>query len=429
MSTPMLRQARSVAAGLVLAVGVSGCSMLDSLIDVEVPDRVVGETLETPANALILMAGVVGDFECALANYIQATGTTGDELLVTDGLTAQELLDRRTFEPRGLGAAWAVSTCGTRSEGVPGVYRPLSTARWQADNLLKLLDTWSDADVPNRGVLIAKAAAYAGYSYLLLGESMCQAAFDLGAPIGPAQMWAEAENRFSRAITVASQVGSAEFLNMARVGRARTRLNLNRPADAAVDARLVPAGFIKNAGYSTASPRRQNAVHVDGLGNLYSVEPPYRQMQFQGVPDPRVRVVNTGRVVAGVNLPVWTQDKYRDRSSPIPIARWAEAQLIVAEAEVAAGNLAAAVDIINVLHRQVNLPDFVSNDRDQIMAQLQYERRAELFLEGHRFGDMKRFNVPLVPAPGTPYHAGGTYGDARCYPLPGIEIDNNPNAR
>lgn len=429
MSTLMLYRARSVAAGLLLAAGATGCNVLDSLIDVEVPDRVVGETLETPANALILMAGVVGDFECALANYIQATATTGDELLVTDGLTAQELLDRRMFEPRGLGAAWAVSTCGTRSEGVPGVYRPLSTARWQADNLLKLLDSWSDAEVPNRGLLIAKAAAYAGYGYLLLGESMCQAAFDLGVPIGPAQMWAEAENRFSRAITVASQVGSAEFLNMARVGRARTRLNLNRPADAAVDARLVPAGFVKNAGYSTASPRRQNAVHVDGLGNLYSVEPPYRQMQFQGVPDPRVRVLNTGRVVAGVNLPVWTQDKYRDRSSPIPIARWAEAQLIIAEAEVAAGNLAAAVDIINVLHRQANLPDFASNDRDQIIAQLQYERRAELFLEGHRFGDMKRFNVPLIPAPGTPYHAGGTYGDARCYPLPGIEIDNNPNAR
>ena len=40
---------------------------------------------------------------------------------------------------------------------------------------------------------------------------------------------------------------------------------------------------------------------------------------------------------------------------------------------------------------------------------------------------MRRYNVPLVPAPGSPYHAGGTYGDARCYPLPGIEIDNNPS--
>jgi hypothetical protein len=375
------------------------------------------------------MAGVVGDFECALANYIQGAGTTADEFLVTDGLTAQELMDRRTFEPRGLGAAWSVSTCSGRSEGVPGIYRPLSTARWQADNFLRLLDGWTDQEVANRTFFIAKTAAYAGYSFLLLGESMCQAAFDLGPAVGPAVMWAEAEARFTRAITAATTISNAEFLNMARVGRARTRLNLGRKADAAADARLVPDGFRKNAGYSIAVGRRQNSVHVDGLGNLYSVEATYRQVQFQGANDPRFAVVNTGRVVAGVNLPVWAQAKYAGRDTPIPIARWAEAQLIVAEAEIAANNLPAAVDIINVLHTRAGIPQFASSDPAQVTAQLMYERRAELFVEGHRLGDMRRYNVPLVPAPGTAYHAGGTYGDARCYPLPGIEMDNNPNAR
>jgi hypothetical protein len=399
------------------------------LVDVDAPDRVVGETLETPENALTLMAGAVGDFECALASYIVATGLTGDELMITDALRAWELYDLRVFETRGLGSAYAMATCSARFETTVGVYRPLSTARWQADNLLRLLDGWTDEQVPNRRLLIAKASAYAGYSYLLLGESMCEASFDLGPPVGAAEMFRLAEERFTQAITVATEVNSAEFLNMARVGRARTRLNLNRKADAAADARLVPNTFVKNAGYSTASSRRENDVHVVGLGNIISVDPQFRTVSYQGVPDSRVPVTNTGRVVTGVNIPVWTQTKYAARNSSIPIARAAETQLIVAEAEVDAGNLQAAVAIINALHTRVGLPQFSSTDRTAIMNQILYERRTELFLESHRLGDMKRYRVALVPPAGSPHHTGGNYGDALCYPYPGIELDNNPRAR
>jgi hypothetical protein len=51
-----------------------------------------------------------------------------------------------------------------------------------------------------------------------------------------------------------------------------------------------------------------------------------------------------------------------------------------------------------------------------------------LFAEGFRNYDMQRFDIPLLPAPGTPYPSkGGTYGDTRCLPLPDIERFNNPN--
>ena len=406
----------------------AGCGFLDDLVRVDVPDRVVGETLEAPINASVLMAGAVGDFECALAMYVLATGTTGDELMVTDGLTAQELYDRRAFDPRGLGSAYSQSTCSSRYEGTVGVYRPLSSARYQGENLVKLLESWTDAEVPGRKTMIAKAAAYAGYSYLLLGESMCEAAFDLGPKVGSPEMFAKAEEMFTKAIDNATDPTAVEFLNMARVGRARTRLNLGNKAGAANDARLVPSGFVKNAIYSTVSSRRENFVNVDGLGNLYSVDPQFRNFQHMGVADPRVGATNTGRVVAGVNIPVWTQTKYPARNTPIPIARYAEAQLIIAEAEADAGNLQTAVNIINALHARVGIPPFASNDKAAILAHIVTERSAELFLEGQRMGDIRRYNLPLIPAPGTPYHAGGTYADARCYPFPGIESDGNPNA-
>lgn len=419
---------RTALVALALPFLIAGCGFLDDLVGVDVPDRVVGETLEAPVNAPVLMAGAVGDFECALAMYVLATGTTADELMVTDGLTAQELYDRRTFDPRGLGSAYSQSTCSSRYEGTVGVYRPLSSARYQGENLVKLLEGWTDAEVPGRKTLIAKAAAYAGYAYLLLGESMCEASFDLGPKVGSPEMFAKAEAMFTKAIDNATDATAAEFLNMARVGRARARLNAGNRAAAATDARLVPSGFVKNAVYSTVSSRRENFVNVDGLGNLFSVDPQFRNFQHMGAADSRVGATNTGRVVAGVNIPVWTQTKYPARNSSIPIARYAEAQLIIAEAEADANNLQAAVNIINALHARVGIPQFSSNDKAAILAHIVTERSAELFLEGQRFGDIRRYNLPLIPAPGTAYHAGGTYSDARCYPFPGIESDGNPNA-
>ena len=99
----------------------------------------------------------------------------------------------------------------------------------------------------------------------------------------------------------------------------------------------------------------------------------------------------------------------------------------MAEAALAAGQLQAAVGIINKLHRQVGLPDFQSNDPVEIRNQLIYERSAELFLEGQHMRDLQRFNLPLIPAPGTPFYHGGVYSNQICFPLPEVEYLNNPN--
>ena len=63
----------------------------------------------------------------------------------------------------------------------------------------------------------------------------------------------------------------------------------------------------------------------------------------------------------------------------------------------------------------------------EVLAQVIEERRREFFLEGHRFNDVRRFNLPLEPAVGAPFASGGTHGDQRCFPLPDVERLNNPN--
>ena len=105
-------------------------------------------------------------------------------------------------------------------------------------------------------------------------------------------------------------------------------------------------------------------------------------------------------------------------------------------ADVAAANAATAgnaVTIIDGLRARASLPAYSGGTTAaQVQALVREERRRELFLEGQRFGDIIRFDIPLSPAAGTPFPVkGGTYGPDRgsqiCIPLPDLERNNNPN--
>ena len=308
-----------------------------------------------------------------------------------------------------------------------GVYTPISTARFSADNVLShLQNDWTDAEVDNRTALIARAAAYAGYDYVMLGEMFCSAAVDNGPELQQPQIFDLAVQRFTTAIDAAQTVGNDTLLNMARVGRARALLDLGRPAEAAADARLVPEGFVLTASASNASGRRQNRVYEQNFGGAISVGPAYRNVTYAGTADPRVRVLETTDTATEGTV-IFQQTKYSDYSSPIPVASWEEAQLIVAEADLASGDVQGAVDIINELHARAGLPPYSGSDPAAVKDQLIEERSRELFLEGQHLHDVARYDLPLTPAPGTQYRKGGTYGSETCLPLPDVERLNNPN--
>ena len=127
-------------------------------------------------------------------------------------------------------------------------------------------------------------------------------------------------------------------------------------------------------------------------------------------------VVDQGRTAASDDLtPLWTQQKYPAQDSPMPIARYAEAQLIMAEA--AGGQ--TAVDIINELHAAAGLPAFPGGSDAEIREQLIQERDRELFLEGQHFYTKIRLNLPFTPATGVVFQEGsgpkgGFYGNTTC---------------
>src|SRR5581483_779537 len=207
------------------------------------------------------------------------------------------------------------------------------------DNIRRLLTTWTDAQVPNRQTLLATAAAYEGYTELLLGEGFCGTVFstfnadgsvNYGTAITPSAAFDSAITRFTDAITAATAAGSSaqNYLYMAYDGRARAKLDKGDLAGARADAALVPASFVMNMTASSISSRRYNRVWADNgqNGTSYneasSVDSTYRNLN-----DPRVPVTHPNIPNATTGVPIWIQGKYTSAASPIPIASGVEAQL------------------------------------------------------------------------------------------------------
>jgi hypothetical protein len=412
-----------------LLAGLLALGACDSLLDVDTPSRIPADELENPAYAPLLVNGAVGDFECAFGAYVVLGGLIGEELV-----DATQTADRYPYDRRDINPAdrrYATLDC----VGL-GVYTPLNTARASADNTLARLEEWTDAEVPRRTELMARAATYAGYSLTLLGEGFCSATISSlddagrlihGTELQPAQVLAEAEARFGRALAAAEALPAGavrdSLLAFARVGRARARLDLGRYAEARADAALVPAGFVKNVSAAGSTARRENRVWAQNgaSSEATSVGPRYR-----GLGDPRVPATDRNKTsVTGVAL--WRQDKYGAAATPIPLATYEEARLIMAEADARANALDSAIEILDESRARGGQEPFAGSTQAEVMAEVIDQRRRELFLESHHLGDAIRFGISLQPAAGTTYHGGGTYGSSTCLPLPDVERLNNPN--
>ncbi|MSR07888.1 MAG: RagB/SusD family nutrient uptake outer membrane protein [Gemmatimonadetes bacterium] len=401
---------------LPLLLSVPACSLLD----VEIPGRVPVSELDNPALSATMVSAAMGELECALSVYVVSTAILNGEVIVS-GLTINSNIWgwRGDVELRGVGG-----NCGANY----GFYNALQRARFLADDGFKRIDAFPDAEVAGKALMLAQLRAYGGYAYTLLGEGFCQMCIDEGPLMTRAQVWQQAESRFSDAITRAAALTGAEavaMLNMARVGRARVRLNLGNTAGADADAALVPLGYVRNATHSATVARRYNRVYEQSIGTRdVSVAPAFRGLTVGAVPvaDTRVRAVDALRNGQDGVTRQWDQQKYLSRTAATPIATYVEAQLILAE--IRGG--AQAITILNSLRTGATpaLPVLTPAEQASIAATVVEERRRWLFLEGHRINDMLRFAIPFATGVN---HKGQTYGSVTCMPLPDVEILNNPN--
>jgi starch-binding outer membrane protein, SusD/RagB family len=420
MRTLKLTLPLAVAASVTLAA----CTELTTLKQ-ENPGQLDASTLYVPVNAQLLVNGVIADFECAYSRYVVGSAIFTDELTNAFSSSNNFDYDRRTLPSNG---TYGTNTCGNNQQ--PPIYSTLSIARSAGDTVATHLETWTDAEVPNRSKLLGQAYAYTGYSIVLLGEGMCSAAINVGPELTPAQLFAEAKIRFDKAIAAATTANDAVTVNFATLGRARAQLDLGNKAAAGVDAAKIAPGFVVNISTDAGNVRRNNFAFLAlNQSSWASIDPSFRGLTINGAPDPRVAVTNANRN-GTVGVPIWTADKYPSLAATMPVTRYAEAQLIVAESKLAANDIPGAVAAINAVRAtRAGVPayDATGQTAAQVLAQIIEDRRRELFLEGHRLGDLRRYNLPILPAAGTPFLSGGTYGTQTCFPLPDVERINNPN--
>ena len=409
-----VRLGRAVASvvGLLAVLGSSACS---GLLDVQFPGRIPSEQIADPTLAPVLARSVVSDLECAYSNYTGANAVHSDEFE-----TSNSNVPGSNWGERSISAdedSYVIGTCF--STGIQfGINLTLHTARFQSEDVFTRLSNWTDAEVAGRTALMAQVRAFGGYAYQFLGETFCQVAFD-GADAGPpAASLALAEHRFTEAITLAQQSANTDILNMARVGLARSQLMQKKYAAAATTAALVPAGYVKNADRGGEHPRRWNRLFR--LGNslgAYTISLPYRAIN-----DPRVLIRDTGGPSFIPAVRLWVTTKYTGLNSPIRLASYREAQLILAEAKANTGDIPGAMTILNTRRAEVGLGPLSAGNLVEATTAIIDERQKELSFEGgHRAADLLRFRLPWKGANGStvltnPFTA-RPYGATTCWPL------------
>jgi starch-binding outer membrane protein, SusD/RagB family len=236
-----------------------------------------------------------------------------------------------------------------------------------------------------------------------------------GPSASDSAVYKQALTKFNDALTTIAAAGaSAAIKNWALAGRARTNLFLGNYDAAAADAAAVPAGFAKQALFSTnsspsfaGSQLNQNRNRSGTLRRIWwplvdtsnvTLTPTpdqYVKDPWTNTNDTRMAVLHTKGLRGVSNQALYYGiQKYKDYTAPITMTSKREMNLIQAEVYWKKGDLANAVATLNINRTAAGLPAFVLPlSSDDVFQRLLSERFAELFVEGHRMTDLNRFNL------------------------------------
>ncbi|MDH3272523.1 MAG: RagB/SusD family nutrient uptake outer membrane protein [Gemmatimonadota bacterium] len=438
-----MERGRTVLAVFALTVGLWACD-LDSLLEVDIPGRVQSESLDDPRLAETLVNSVIADVECSWDNYVAAAAHHSDEWIASSGNSTMARWGLRDIPPTF--ASMATAGCAASY----GLYTPLHGARVQAESNFDRISGYTDTEVPDRAEFLAIIRAYGAWPLIAFSEGFCGTPLDGGANVlGPMELAAVAETKFTDAIGLAQAAGRSDLENMARVGLARALLTQEKYADVITQAAMVPDGFLFVATRDITPGDRQNA-HYEAINGLATddaaqkhatIAPNYRALEWMGTPDPRVAVYNDGSLGFDFFTEHWRHDKANSFDAPTMMASWREAQLFMAEAYAMTDQLPEAIAILDELHTRAGIPPVTAADlptQDDVITHVIEERRREFFSEGaHRLRDHLRwrgtqFGIPFLGEPGS-IHPNGRlldpntgaplreYEDATCFPVPTVE--------
>ena len=444
--------------------GAASLAACEDFLTAENPGAIEEPRLADTSLIDLMANGVIGEFQGGNASgyswlaYYSSVST--DELRNHHGFFEEGLFDQRRVNPDN----------GTYSFFL---YTPLQRTRWLADSVAGRIKALKGADAAS-DIRLARTLGYAGYSLIILGELLCETPVPVGvqysAPIPSDEVLGLAVDRFEEAIQIATAARAAAvalppstaattaiaradtILRWARIGAARASLQRNDKPNAILFARQVSGMGTTNdfefrvyyndqtalniynfyrdrlsggAGVTTGSVSGTNYI---GLDDARVPHP----MTATGTPQAEVAtggsfvVPNAGPSFSSFNNTKTGADF--TYATSIRIASLLEARYILAEAEGPTPEHIAFIESRRTAFPSSTTPTPV--DATNFMASLREQRRRDFFLDGHRFGDLRRYEkqhgVDLWP---TGSFFGSTtiqYGTQKCWPLTLAEATNNP---
>ena len=438
-----------------IGIALSACSV-DRALTVTDVDVATPGTLNNAAGLPVLYGGGLSDFQQALTGI--------DAAITFPGVLTDELRDIDTFPTRiEVDQRNTQVTNGTLNTW----YRQMHKARASLERAISGFKTFAPTDAR-----LAETHAVDGFMYVMFAEDFCNgvaySTFDAAATFGGPNSGMSSLKigvaHFDSALAVATS-GSTHYL--AEVGKARALLDMNQPALAAAAVADVPVTFQYFVYTSTNTANEQSGVYTnvgpaskryavadnDGKNGLFfrtEGQDSSSKTNPSKNGDTRVRFYLLG-VGQDSKTPAYYQLKYPDYTSKVVLADGVEAQLIVAEAQLAAGDAGwlTTLNGLRVSAPLFNAAPFTNlgqstgkvlpalTDPGSKAAQVDllfHERAFWMFLTGHRLGDMRRLvwqygrdAESVFPSGNYQGAAGGLIGKDVNFPIY-VDEANNPKA-
>lgn len=304
-------------------------------------------------------------------------------------------------------------------------------ARWTSESAVTRIKTVLGTAYASNAQYL-QALVWVGYSNRLLAENFCDGVIDGGAKQDYTVYVTRSEAAFTEAITVATSQNNTTLLNAAKGGRAAVRLLKKDLAGAAADAAGLANTFAYKMPYNAIDADQYNRIYWAIANTPYrahTVWGTYYETYYTSTKDPRVAwgsdpknpvgdaaVGNLGKV------PWYFELKFAAKDSPINLSTGWEMRLIEAEAKLAGGDVAGAMTLLNGRRVALNLAPWTAANATEAWTALKRERGIELWLEGRRLADFRRWT-----AAGTPGVTDDMTGRDVCFATSRAEKESNPN--
>lgn len=430
-----------------VAVLLAACSV-DKVLQVPDPDVSNPSAVTGKAGLRTLLAAATGDFQVAFSG----TGTGGDEGLVNmTGLFTDEFFFTETYPTRVQVDRRSIDPNNSTMSNIFFEVQRARQSTFRAESAYAALAPTDS--------LYSEALSLEGYSWIFLAEAYCSGVavtkMDAnsnilpGQPLTTQQMLDSALNRFTKALAVAKSSGSTYLANLARVGTGRALIfKGNSNLGAAADTVAAVSPNFQYSIFSSDNTVRQN----NGVFELQWNEGRWTVSNREGgvgLPfrnnDPRTPFADAG---AGFDQTheVFGTLKYASRDARTVLADYVEAQLIIAESQLASNYAGAngTLAILNNLRASAGMAPLTAAVGAQAqLLQLFTERAYWMYATAHRLGDLRRLVRPVGSGgyglaqntvwPNGGYTGGqgggGLYGTDVNFPIPLDEVNANPNVK